>query len=66
MTKKERITAAIERETAKKKEIEEKIAALEQQYAEEEKLEIQKMLAHAKVNAGELKELLQKASLLKD
>ena len=66
MTKKERITAAIERETAKKKEIEEKIADLERQYAEEEKLEIQKMLTHAKVNAKELKELLQKASLLKD
>ena len=66
MTKKERITAAIERETAKKKGIEAKIADLERQYAEEEKLEIQKMLTHAKVNAKELKELLQKASLLKD
>ena len=66
MTKKERLAAAIEREKAKRKEIDDRIADLERQHKEEEALEIQKMLSHAKVNAEELKALLKKASLIED
>ena len=66
MTKKERIANAIEREKAKRKEVDNRIADLERQYKEEEALEIQKMLTHAKVNVEELKELLKKAALIKN
>ena len=64
MTKKERIAAQIERETAKRQEITDRIAELERQLKEEETLEIQKMIRQANLTTEEFAELLKNSPLV--
>ena len=66
MTKKERIAAALEKETAKRDAINEKIEELKKQLRAEETFEVQRLLNQADVSVEDLKALMKKASLIED
>lgn len=65
MTKKERITAEIEKTKNKRQELADRLTELEKQFKEEETLELHEMIRKAKVTPEELAEILNNSPLIR-